>query len=199
MSKKAPNEQQGFMEWLQNAVAAQPEAVMAARDEDARLYLARALRRAREEAGMTQELVAEASGLKQAMVSRLEKADHNPTIATVLKYVAAVQGELVMGVVVGNEMFGATPASDRTAILPAYAVSEAERLGLDPREYVLTCVARDQSSREVAGLVREEIRAQLVEMRSWMRARSDGDGDGRRTEPFASEVHGKRTDYPVAA
>lgn len=199
MSKKAPNEQQGFMEWFQNAVAAQPEAVVAARDEDARLHLARALRRAREEAGMTQELVAEASGLKQAMVSRLEKADHNPTIATVLKYVSAVQGELVMGVVVGNEMFGATPASYRTAILPAYAVSEAERLGLDPREYVLTCVARDRSSREVAGLVREEFRAHMVEMRSWMRARSDGDGDGRPTEPYASEVHGKRTDYPVAA
>lgn len=199
MSKQTPTEQQGFMEWLQNAVVDHPEAAAAARDEEARLHLARALRQAREAAGMTQELLAQASGLKQAMVSRLEKADHNPTVATVLKYVAALEGELVMGVIVGDALFGATHASNKTVTLPAYAVNEAGRLGLDPREYVLTCVARDQSSREIGDLVREEIRAHMLEMQSWMRARSDVDRDGRPTDSYSSEPHGKRTLYPVAA
>jgi len=199
MTKKTPDERQGFMEWLQNTVAEQPEAAAAARDEEARLHLARALRRAREEVGMTQALLAEASGLKQAMISRLEKADHNPTVATVLKYVTALGGELVMGVVVGDVLFGATDASSRTVTLPAYAVSEARRRDLDPKEYVLTCVARDQSSRAMIDVVREEIRVNMVEMRSWMRASGDTDRDGRPTQSYASQVHGKRTYDSVAA
>lgn len=198
MSEKAQANPQGFMTWLQRSVDEHPEAAEAARDERIRLHLARALRQAREAAGMTQELLAKASGLKQAMVSRLEQADHNPTVATVLKYVSALPGELVMGVTVGDSLFGATPACDRTVTLPAHAVDEANRLGLGPREYVLTCVARDQSSRELGALVREEIRANMREMRSWTRATGDAEHEGRPKASFEAATHGKAAHYPVA-
>lgn len=177
MSKPRPIEEQGFMEWLRNTVESHPEAVAAARDEESRLHLARALRRARQAAGRTQAQVAEASGLKQAMISRLEKADHNPTVATVLKYVTALQGELVMGIVVGNELFAATPACSKTVTLPDYAVDEANRHGLEPKEYVVACIARDRSLHAVADVVREEIRGHTTEMQAWARATHDSDGD----------------------
>ncbi len=40
---------------------------------------------AREKAGMTQRQLAEASGLKQSVVARLEKAVHSPQIGTLIR------------------------------------------------------------------------------------------------------------------
>ncbi len=100
MGNDCSGERNVFLEWLDERVESEPEARLAAREEEVRLYLASALRRARNEAGLTQAQVAEVSGLRQSVVSHLESADHNPTIETILRYLSAVGANLVMSVTV---------------------------------------------------------------------------------------------------
>jgi len=95
--------------WLEKSVQNDPEARRAAAEEEVHLHLARALRKARLAAGMTQSQVAEAAGLRQSAVSRLESPNHNPTIASVVRYLTAVGGELAMSVRVDGRRIPVTP------------------------------------------------------------------------------------------
>ena len=55
----------------------------------ARMELVEALYKARHEAGLTQQEVADRMGAKQAYIAALEKGRKNITIATLMKYAAA--------------------------------------------------------------------------------------------------------------
>ena len=51
------------------------------------------LRRLRRALGLTQAEVAEKCGIKQAMVSKMESGDYNPSIGSLFRYVAKMGGE----------------------------------------------------------------------------------------------------------
>ena len=71
------------------------------------------LRVARHRAGLTQEALALASGLRQAQISRLELATMNPSFTTVLKLARALHLEP------GRLRFNPTPSRrGRTARVP---------------------------------------------------------------------------------
>lgn len=199
MNERTRSEEGAFMDWLDDVVDADPEARLAAREEEVQLHLARALRLARESVGMTQATVAEASGLRQSMVSRLEKADHNPTLQTVLKYLNAVGAELVVSLLVGDGAFPATEAADRSVTVPCHVARQAASSGLTLREHVLTCIAKQETRSEMAALFRDECRRQMSEMRSWVQAEEDG----RRRRPdagaYVASAGDARSKYPVAA
>lgn len=156
MSKHSTPSGDDFVTWLEELVESQPEAKEAAAEEGVRLYLARALRMAREASGMTQADLAEESGLKQSMVSRLERPDYNPTLQTVLRYLRAVGAELVLKVVVGHKEFAGTSMSERSVVVPAHVVEQAEVRGVTIREYVLECIARQSAVSEMRVAMREE-------------------------------------------
>jgi|SRR5690625_781701 len=146
MGNDSSGERSEFLEWLDESVESEPEAKLAAREEEVRLYLASALRRARNEAGLTQAQVAEASGLRQSVVSRLESSDHNPTIETILRYLSAVGANLVMSVTVGDEVLNATALAERSVLLPEAAAREAKVRGISLSEYVLSSLAAGAQS-----------------------------------------------------
>lgn len=162
MSKRSTPSGDDFMTWLEDLVESHPEAKVAAAEEGVRLYLARALRMAREASGMTQADLAEESGLKQSMVSRLERSDYNPTLQTVLKYVKAVNAELVLKVVVGQEEFAATPVSERSVVVPEHVAEQAKQRGVSTREYVLECIARQSTMSEMRVIIRQEMQHQMA-------------------------------------
>ncbi|MDZ7802317.1 MAG: helix-turn-helix transcriptional regulator [Trueperaceae bacterium] len=151
MSQHIPPEDGTFLEWLDQLASSDSEARQAALDEEVHLYLPAALRRAREASGMTQEMVAEASGLRQSAVSRMERTGHNPTMASVMRYVDAVGAELAMNIVVGEQQIPATRSAERTISLPSEILERAAARGLTPRAYVLGCIARDDARQGVAG------------------------------------------------
>lgn len=111
-------ERDDLLGWLEESVQNDPEARRAAAEEEVHLHLARALRKARLAAGMTQSQVAEAAGLRQSAVSRLESPNHNPTIASVVRYLTAVRGELALSVQAGGRRIPATPAAKRVKPVP---------------------------------------------------------------------------------
>jgi DNA-binding XRE family transcriptional regulator len=57
-------------------------------------FVSTKIRAAREEAGMTQEQLAEATGLQQPHISRLEKGEHSPTAKTLKKIADAIGVEM---------------------------------------------------------------------------------------------------------
>lgn len=56
------------------------------------------LRRLRRALGLTQAEVAEKCGIKQAMVSKLESGDYNPSIGSLFRYVAKLGGEFEIAI-----------------------------------------------------------------------------------------------------
>jgi DNA-binding XRE family transcriptional regulator len=79
-----------------------PEAIASIRAEADRELLALSLRQLREDAGKTQEEIAELAEITQSALSRLERRDNNP-IATIRSYVEALGGELEVVAVLGNK------------------------------------------------------------------------------------------------
>lgn len=199
MSKHSQPISEDFIDWLDEIVEASLEAKQAAREEELRLHLAGALRKAREASGMTQALVAEVSTLKQSMVSRLERADHNPTVETILKYLNAVSADLVLSVIVDGQMFAATETAQRAVVLPQHISDEAEERGVSLREHVIGCVTRQQTMRDVASVFREELHREMVEMRSWMRGQQDSDFQTHDVGSYVSEATYGSEPYSVAA
>lgn len=128
------------MGWLDGIVKESPAAVAAERQESLKICLAEALRGARNAAGMPQAMLSEASGLKQSVVSRLERADHNPTLESIARYLDAIGADLVLSVLVGDRGFHATEAAQRSVTLPPTVVDAAAERGLTLSEYVLSCV-----------------------------------------------------------
>ena len=80
-----------------------PETQCTGKQEWARLLLTEEMHKARKLAGLTQEQVAEKLGVTQGWVSRLEHADHDHTLESVVAYFHAVGAEIE---------FKVTPTSD---------------------------------------------------------------------------------------
>jgi len=78
------------LEFLASLALDTPENRRAGKQEWARLLLTEEMRMARKRAGMTQTQVAEKLGVTQGWVSRLEHADHDHTLESVVAYCDAV-------------------------------------------------------------------------------------------------------------
>ena len=72
-----------------NAYFTDPKNAKGINELFARMELVEALYKARHEAGLTQQEVADRMGAKQAYIAALEKGRKNITIATLMKYAAA--------------------------------------------------------------------------------------------------------------
>jgi DNA-binding XRE family transcriptional regulator len=76
-----------------------PETRRVGKQEWARLLLTEQMRIARKQAGLTQGQVAEKLGVTQGWISRLEHADHDHTLESVIAYLDAVGADLEFAVV----------------------------------------------------------------------------------------------------
>lgn len=170
MRRKIAQSDAGFMDWLADLVDESPEAVSAEREETVKLQLARALKAARTAAGVPQAMVCEASGLKQSVVSRLEKADHNATLQSIVRYLDALGADLVLAVVLGAESFPGTALAERTVTVPAEVLERANARGLTLKEYVLSRLEASEAIEKVGEAmqdsVRREVGRQLQDLRS---------------------------------
>jgi DNA-binding XRE family transcriptional regulator len=76
-----------------------PETRRVGKQEWARLLLTEQMRVARKHAGLTQGQVAERLGVTQGWISRLERADHDHTLESVIAYLDAVGADLEFAVI----------------------------------------------------------------------------------------------------
>lgn len=65
-------------------------------EEQPEIQFRLALIEAREESGLTQKELAEAAGMKQESISRLERGDSKPTLNTMKRLAAGLNRELVI-------------------------------------------------------------------------------------------------------
>jgi transcriptional regulator with XRE-family HTH domain len=93
------------LELLDDLVEDSPETRRAVRRERLRLELARAMKKAREAAGLTQQDVATTLGVTQAWVSKLENANHDHKLESVLSYFDAIGANMSVEVEVGRSSF----------------------------------------------------------------------------------------------
>ena len=93
------------LDFLDNLIEDTPQAQRAGRRERLRLELARFMKKAREAAKLTQQEVAEALGVKQAWVSKLESPNYDHKLESVLSYFDAMGGEMNLSVHVGETTF----------------------------------------------------------------------------------------------
>jgi predicted XRE-type DNA-binding protein len=98
-------EETSALDFLDSVIEATPKVQRAARRERLRLELARFMRKAREEAGLSQREVAEVLGVTQAWVSKLESPNHDHKLESVLSYFDAIGGEMKLSVDVGTTSF----------------------------------------------------------------------------------------------
>lgn len=75
---------------LKARLLANPEVAIAYAEADAEFAVIEAMIRARAEAGLTQEALAERMGTTQSAVARLEGGGVSPTVETLRKYAKAV-------------------------------------------------------------------------------------------------------------
>jgi predicted transcriptional regulator len=90
-----------------------PEARRAGKQEWARLLLTEEMGKARKRAGMTQAEVAERLGVTQGWVSRLEHADHDHTLESVVAYFDAVGADFEFRVTTPSDMVSDTISAAR--------------------------------------------------------------------------------------
>lgn len=208
MSERSGNERD-FMGWLDSLVKESPEAVAAERQESLNIRLAEALRDARNVDGMSQAMVSEVSGLKQSTVSRLEKANHNPTLESIVRYLDAIGADLVLSVIAGQEVFPATEAAERSVTLPPSVIDAAAERGLTVTEYVHACLEAARTIEELRGslqgAIRTEMARQFQEMRTWMEDRTTRPEAARSMRGYFSNPDQFRSEdsdklaYPAAA
>lgn len=170
MSKQARRNGQSAMDWLAELVASDPEAQKAYEDEELRIQLSGALRESREAAGMTQAMVAEAMGIKQSLVSKLERPDHNHTVGTVLSYLQAVRAGLVMAIVAANgrDLLSATALAENAVLFPEEVRKQAESMHMSLREYVFGCLAHHHTANEMKQAFVGELRQHMGELEGRM-------------------------------
>ncbi|CAN5492801.1 hypothetical protein BH24DEI1_BH24DEI1_09500 [soil metagenome] len=173
MSKRVKREGQNVMDWLNELVASDPESQKAYEDEMLRLRLASALRKAREEAGMTQAMVADEMGVRQSLISKLERPDHNHTVETALAYLQAVGANLVVAVATaeGHNLIPASALAEDVVLLPKFVREEAEARGMSLREHVLCSLAHHETAREMTKMFSSELKVHMSELHSWASSR----------------------------
>ena len=112
------------LDLLDDLVVDSPEVRRAVRRERLRLELARAMKKARETAGLTQQDVARGLGVTQAWVSKLENANHDHKLESVLSYFDAIGATMSLEVEVGASTFRIWGGAPTTR---SYEVAEATR------------------------------------------------------------------------
>lgn len=195
MSNRVKREGQNIMDWLDELVASDPEAQKAYEDEALRVKLSDALHRARELAGMTQALVAEEMGVRQSMISKLERPDHNHTVETVLSYLQAVGAGLVMAVVApnGRDLIPASSLAENAVLLSGEVIKQAEAAEMSPREYVMSCLAHHETAEKMVQAFSTELKQNMTEIRGWISFQQSRSGPvkaPRRISNFAHEAGG---------
>jgi transcriptional regulator with XRE-family HTH domain len=137
------------LEWLNSLTPDTPEMRAIGREESALIELARALRLAREAAGLTQKQLAARIGVSQPQISKWEDTVANHTIQSILKYLSGLgeeagqkgAAELVLGVRTTNgEYLPVTALAGRAVVLDESVNTElhkrAVRAGKNRRETI---------------------------------------------------------------
>jgi transcriptional regulator with XRE-family HTH domain len=89
------------------------------------------IRRARNEAGLTQEQLARRLGVSQAALARLERSDTNPTIATLDRVLRATGRRLDLRLGRLSHGLDASLLREALTMSPAERIAAAERLLAD--------------------------------------------------------------------
>jgi transcriptional regulator with XRE-family HTH domain len=139
---KQPN----FEAWLQQPISDDSEVILAGKLEYLRLYLTDAMRKIRNQAGLTQAQLAEKLGVKQAAVSKLESALKEHELESVLHYLHALGADLLIAVKQGDNLY---QASDNDGVLlidvPDLVGEKALAANMSVREYVLAAIEKFSS------------------------------------------------------
>ncbi|HOC43352.1 MAG TPA: helix-turn-helix domain-containing protein [Thermoanaerobaculales bacterium] len=101
----SPRKDTSPLELLDDLVEDSSKVRRAVRRERLRLELARAMKKARETAGLTQQDVARTLGVTQAWVSKLENANHDHKLESVLSYFDAIGADMSIAVEVGASSY----------------------------------------------------------------------------------------------
>ena len=101
----SPRKSTSPLELLDDLVEDSSKVRRAVRRERLRLELARAMKKARETAGLTQQDVARTLGVTQAWVSKLENANHDHKLESVLSYFDAIGADMSLAVEVGASSY----------------------------------------------------------------------------------------------
>ena len=105
MNEMSPRKDTSPLELLDDLVEDSSKVRRAVRRERLRLELARAMKKARETAGLTQQDVARTLGVTQAWVSKLENANHDHKLESVLSYFDAIGADMSIAVEVGASSY----------------------------------------------------------------------------------------------
>jgi transcriptional regulator with XRE-family HTH domain len=89
------------------------------------------IRRARQDAGLTQRELAARLGISQAAVAQLERATSNPTIATVERALRALNHRLELRAVRAEPTVDVTLLREALRLAPAERIAAAARLTRD--------------------------------------------------------------------
>jgi transcriptional regulator with XRE-family HTH domain len=103
-----------------------------------RLHLALVMRALREEAGFTQQELAETLGIQQAAVSKLESHTKDHKLESIVRQLSALDAELLVAVKKGDEIFQVSDDEEHLVVdVPTQVSAWARECELDTRDYVL--------------------------------------------------------------
>jgi transcriptional regulator with XRE-family HTH domain len=133
---------------LRKLIPDTPEMRRVGKQEWLRLVLTDAMREARKRAGMSQKDVAEALGVSQGWVSRLESANYDHQVESVISHLDAVGAELLMAIRATDDLIQVeTHEEDVLVNVPASYQNEALEAGMTLREFVCSRVAASSRDR----------------------------------------------------
>lgn len=143
-------------EHLQSVMINTPEMRRVGKQELLRLLLTDAMIEARKRAGLTQKAVAKELGVSQGWVSKLENANYDHGVESVVSHLDAVGAELVMAVKLKDELIPVETDDEETLVhVPSRYRLEAERQGMTLHDYVCSSVEGYHWSDEVMHMPEE--------------------------------------------
>lgn len=118
------------------------------KQEDLRLALTDALRKTRQHTGMIQSEIATSLGVSQSWVSKLENADYDHQIESVVTLLDALGAELLMAIKIDDAIIPVQPPSNGTKAesgdifipVPKYLEHEAKAKGMSTRELIFAAL-----------------------------------------------------------
>jgi transcriptional regulator with XRE-family HTH domain len=133
---KNPYLGEDVVEHLDVLIPNTPQTRRVGKQEEVRLELTDAMRQARKRAGLSQQEVARSLGVGQSWVSKLESANYDHQLESVVAHLDAVGAELLMAVKLGDELIPVTQTHRLLLDVPAFYQAEAGQAGMTLREYV---------------------------------------------------------------
>ena len=146
---------------LADVIPDTPEMRRVGKQEWLRLALTDALREARKRVGMNQKDVAQELGVSQSWVSKLESANHDHQIESVVSLLDALGAELLMAVKVDNDIIPVQPQTQEDVLVsvPYFVKQDAEAAGMTTREFVCASVAGYHPEEKVKQSSGKEVKA----------------------------------------